>query len=186
MSTSQEKELSQESWFFGDSATGPKRVESPTVRGALDVVIGANCFISGALQLEGRCLIDGTVEGEISASGELVIGETAVVKARITGEMVRVYGRIIGDIDCTKRLELRSGAVVTGNINAYSLTIEDGVSFQGFCTMSQRDASLATSQQSASATASATPSLEVENKKDANSDATVVRLENTESSALNA
>jgi cytoskeletal protein CcmA (bactofilin family) len=92
----------------------------------------------GNLDLKGGAQIDGSVAGEISAEGELVIGESAQVKAAIQGEQVRVFGRVIGDIVCSERLELFSGARVTGNISSPRLIIHDGVIFDGSCQMEQQ------------------------------------------------
>ena len=138
-------EPTKDTWFFNDkNSTGVKRPAGDSnpdisrMKDRADVVIGEKSFISGALQLDGMCLIEGTIEGEVSSTGELVISETGVVKARISGSVVRVLGRVVGDIECTTRLELKTGAVVTGNISATGLVIEDGVVYQGYCTMVQR------------------------------------------------
>lgn len=131
-------ETNQETWFFGESRNSSGKKGESRVAGRPDVLIGPKCYISGALQLEGLSVIEGTVEGEVSSSGELVVAEGGVVKARITGAVVKIYGKVIGDIDCQTRLELKKGASVTGNISAQSLVIEDGVLYQGYCTMTQK------------------------------------------------
>lgn len=97
--------------------------------------LGSGSTITGALRLSGRSHLDGRVEGEIFSEGELIIGETAHIEANIQGQSVQVFGAIIGDITCTARLELHSGARVRGNISTPSLVIHDGVVFEGSCSM---------------------------------------------------
>lgn len=104
-------------------------------RDGLNVLIGQDCRVSGKLQLTGRVQVDGAVEGEIHSEGELVIGESAVVDAKVFGTTVKVFGRVNGDIECRGRLELHGGARVFGNIGSPSLVIQDGVTFEGYCSM---------------------------------------------------
>ena len=140
MAGTQDNTTGGDNWLFPErrAASSDKHSSSELSSSRPDVLVGPRCYISGALQLDGFCVIDGTVEGEVSSSGELIVGESGVVKARITGSVVRIYGRVVGDIDCSTRLELKKGANVTGNISATSLVIEDGVIYQGYCTMTQR------------------------------------------------
>jgi cytoskeletal protein CcmA (bactofilin family) len=98
--------------------------------------LGKGCKLTGKLTLEGPGRIEGQVEGEISAQGILIIGESAVVNAQVHGTSVTVQGRVTGDITASTRLELRAPSEVTGNISAPTLVIQEGASFQGQCTMS--------------------------------------------------
>jgi cytoskeletal protein CcmA (bactofilin family) len=91
--------------------------------------------VVGTLRFEGASEIGGSVEGEIFAEGRLVIGETAKVKARVQGVEVVVRGTVEGDIIATKKLALLRPARVAGNIASASLSIEEGVVFEGGCEM---------------------------------------------------
>ena len=84
---------------------------------------------------EGSAQIEGVVEGEIIAEGDLLIGESARVTASITGVCVRVLGTVTGDISCSERLEILNGAQVRGNIEAPTIVINDGAMFEGRCSM---------------------------------------------------
>ena len=98
-------------------------------------VIGSSCRISGELQLSGTAQIEAAVEGQILSEGELIIGEAAEIRAAVYGAKVAVFGRVVGDITCSERLELFSGARVSGNICTPRLVIHDGVVFDGSCRM---------------------------------------------------
>ena len=103
-------------------------------------MIGAGSKIIGALQLSGQAEIDCQVEGEIDAPDTLIIGESAIVKARIHGGDVTVRGTVQGDIIATKRITLKRPAKVAGNLVAPNLVIEEGVLFEGKCSMAASQA----------------------------------------------
>ncbi len=106
--------------------------------GTPDSVIAANCVINGDLKLAGMTRIDGQVEGEITTEGELIVGESAAIKANILGKVVIVLGRVEGHIKCTERLELHAGAHVTGDVLSPRVMMEDGVLFEGRCWMAEQ------------------------------------------------
>ncbi|OFV88592.1 MAG: hypothetical protein A3J75_06220 [Acidobacteria bacterium RBG_16_68_9] len=105
--------------------------------GARDVQahLGSGSRIEGKLFFEGSVRIDGEVNGEISAKETVIIGESAVVAAQIQASSVVVQGRVQGDVTARKRIELRAPARLTGNLNTPSVIINEGVIFEGHCTM---------------------------------------------------
>ena len=107
------------------------RMENPNAAAAF---LGPGSKITGTIKLDSTGRIEGEVEGEIHAR-DLVIGESAVVKAQINGATVVVHGTVIGDIRATSRLEIRRPAKVKGNISSAVLVIEEGASFEGKCSM---------------------------------------------------
>lgn len=123
----------QKTWLMGEEDRPTPTARVP--KAVADVVIGERCRFEGKLFLDGRCRIDGLVRGEVSARGELEVGETGEVTAGISGEIVRVFGTVIGGIVCTSKIELKQGASVRGDISAPAVVIEDGVSFEGYCNM---------------------------------------------------
>lgn len=98
--------------------------------------LGKGSRITGKLAFEGAVRIEGHIDGDISAQDTLTIGESAVINAQITGSTVVVHGRVTGDIVARKRLEIRAPGKVIGNISTPSLVINEGVVFEGQCTMS--------------------------------------------------
>lgn len=103
-----------------------------------DVLIGNECRVSGRLSLVGEAIIDGTVDGEIESFGTLTIRESGVVDAKISGNVVHIYGRVVGNIECSERLELHAGARVYGNLHCANIVIEDGANFEGYSSMDEK------------------------------------------------
>ena len=107
------------------------RMDNPNAASAF---LGPGSKITGTVKLDSTGRIEGEVEGEIHAR-DLVIGESAVVKAMVQGATVVVHGTVTGDIRATSRLEIRRPAKVKGNIASPVLVIEEGASFEGKCSM---------------------------------------------------
>ena len=104
--------------------------------GPVEAFLGKGSKAVGTLTFTGPAEIDGAVEGEVQAKDRLTIGESATVNAKITGSEIIVKGTVTGDIVASKKLSLRRPARITGNITANSLSIEEGVVFEGKCSMS--------------------------------------------------
>ncbi|MBI2089761.1 MAG: polymer-forming cytoskeletal protein [Deltaproteobacteria bacterium] len=91
--------------------------------------------VSGQLTFHGPATIDGTVEGEVLCHGILTIGEEAEVRAKISGEVVIIRGRVEGDVAAKKKVELENPARLVGNIQSPRLVVAEGVLFDGDCSM---------------------------------------------------
>src|SRR5262245_36850182 len=106
----------------------------------LQAHLGRGSRIEGSLSFQGSVRIDGQVEGQIEAKDTVVVGETASVVAQISAGSIIIKGNVTGDLSATKRVELRSPGRLLGNIVTPSLMIQDGVVFEGHCSMAGADA----------------------------------------------
>lgn len=102
-------------------------------------VLGRGTRISGKISFEGKARIDGQVEGEIVAGDHLEIGESALVNAQISGSVIVVQGKVTGDLTASKKLEIRAPGRLYGNVTTPSLVIEEGVVFEGHCSMGAKE-----------------------------------------------
>jgi len=118
--------------FGAPLTSSPSR---PSASGNADALLGKGTKINGTLNFAGPVEIDAEIEGEIIAKDRLTIGEAASIRAKITGVDVIIRGQVTGDINATKTLSLRRPAKVLGNISAPTLSIEEGVIFDGKCSM---------------------------------------------------
>jgi cytoskeletal protein CcmA (bactofilin family) len=117
--------------FRTPSLTLQNAAPAPEARAYLD----KNSKISGKLFFEGPVRIDGQVDGEISASDAVVIGEGAVITAQVKAASVVIAGKVSGDIIAGKRVEIRPTAKVFGNLTTPVLVVHDGALFEGHCAM---------------------------------------------------
>jgi len=114
--------------------------------------------VTGQLSFQGPARIDGIVDGEVNCQGTLTIGEGAEVKAKITGQVVVIRGKVEGNVTAKERIELLAPARLIGNIEAPRLIINEGVVFDGDCSMGvakQKGGTAATQGQSVDKSAAA-------------------------------
>ena len=115
-------------------ATLKDMVSSGEPMGEVMTSIGRGSRVSGKLRFDGSVRIEGTVEGEIAAD-VLQIGERAVVNAQISATVIVIRGTVTGDVHARKRVEVRAPGKLHGNVTTPSLVIDDGVTFEGYCSM---------------------------------------------------
>lgn len=105
------------------------------VAGRPDAYLGKGTKVLGTLTFSGSAEIDCQVDGEIHSKDLLTISESAIVNGKIVGGEVIVKGCVNGDIFATKRLSVRKPAKIVGNISCPNISIEEGVVFEGKCSM---------------------------------------------------
>jgi len=93
------------------------------------------CKVSGKLNFEAAARIDGQIDGEISAKDSIVIGESAVVTAKINAASIILAGSVSGEITASQRIEIRPSAKVQGTLITPKLVIHEGAVFEGRCAM---------------------------------------------------
>ena len=109
-------------------------------QGELSVYLGGDSSLEGLLTFDGQARIDGHFKGEIKGTGTLIVGPHAHVQAGVQADAVVISGEIEGDVVAGDRIELRAPGKLKGNINAPLVVMDEGVVFEGHCTMSSEDA----------------------------------------------
>lgn len=112
--------------------------------GDISAFVGKGVEFKGVISYSGTVRIDGYLDGEIHTDGVLLIGEEAVIQAKVTAGTIVCKGKITGDIAAKERVKLRAPAVFNGSMKTPMLSMEDGVLFNGGLEMSQgvRDSSV--------------------------------------------
>ena len=105
--------------------------------GDIIAFVGKGVEFKGTISYSGTVRIDGFLNGEIHTDGILLIGEEAVIQAKITASTIVCKGKITGDVVAKERVKLRAPAVFNGSVKTPMLSIEDGVLFNGELEMSQ-------------------------------------------------
>ncbi len=105
------------------------------ISGSVDTQVGSRSRMQGRFEFLGGAELHGELEGEIIAKGDLILGESASVRATIKAERLKVFGQLEGDVECEERLEAFSGAKIAGNIVCPKVVMHDGVLFEGHCDM---------------------------------------------------
>ena len=101
----------------------------------INAFLGVNTEFEGKLSFTGAVRVDGRFKGEIHTKGTLIVGELAVIESDIHAAHIIVNGEIRGNVIAEKRLEIHASGKVSGNIQTPVLVINEGVIFNGNCSM---------------------------------------------------
>ena len=95
-------------------------------------LIGKSVIIKGELSGSEDLYVDGSVEGKIELRNHsLTVGPNGNVKANVTAKAIVIQGKLEGAISVSDRVELRKSAVVTGDVTAQRIAIEEGAFLRG-------------------------------------------------------
>ncbi len=106
--------------------------------GDIIAFVGEEVTFKGTIRYQGTVRVDGTLEGEIYTDGNLIIGQKAVITAKIEAGTVTCQGRITGEVLAKNRVKLLNPAVVDGEITTPLLSMDEGVMFNGSCNMPKK------------------------------------------------
>ena len=94
-------------------------------------VIGRGTVIRGNVRGSGSLEILGRVEGDVSVSGELVVGEEGAVRGNVTGTHITCSGAVQGDVRGSEAVLLERGARVVGDLTAPRVGVATGALVKG-------------------------------------------------------
>lgn len=103
----------------------------------LNSLIGEGSEFRGEFKVKDLIRIDGYFKGNIITEGKVLVGKTGVVETNIDAGTVVVGGEVRGNINADKRVVLLSTCRLYGDIVTGSLVIEEGVIFEGRCTINR-------------------------------------------------
>lgn len=93
--------------------------------------IGAGTTIEGRLTFDAPVRIDGCLRGEVKSTSGLTVGPMAEVNALMEVDSLVIFGRVIGSIRANRRVEIRDGGVLEGDVCSAGLVIEGGGVYNG-------------------------------------------------------
>ena len=99
-----------------------------------DTVIGSNTQFEGVFTSSGNVRMDGHFSGSLEVSGNILVGESADIRADVNARNISIAGTVRGNVTGNKVQLLRTGRI-WGNISASALTTEEGAFIDGKITM---------------------------------------------------
>ena len=106
--------------------------------GDIIAFVGEEVTFKGVIRYQGTVRVDGRLEGEIYTDGNLIIGQKAIITAKIQAGTITCQGRITGDVEAKTQVRLLNPAVFDGSITTPSISIDQGVLFNGTCHMPKK------------------------------------------------
>lgn len=111
------------------------RRSAASTRKKLTAFVDEGSQIEGKYTFTGIVLLNGKFQGEIASPDTLIIGERGVVNAIVRAGTLVVNGELVGNVYASERVELSGRARVTGDLQSPIVVLEEGVMFEGHCTM---------------------------------------------------
>lgn len=102
----------------------------------MDTVIGPGVTLKGSLRAQSGVRLDGTVEGDVETTGNVIVGEKGQVNANIVAQNVFISGYVKGNVTARGRLEISGKGKLWGDMKAETLAVEEGGVFRGQSAMS--------------------------------------------------
>jgi cytoskeletal protein CcmA (bactofilin family) len=94
-------------------------------------VIGAETVVSGHIRGSGSLEILGRVEGDVTLTGDVVVGVSGRVRGHISAAQLTVAGQVQGDLRGTEVVLVERGARVAGDIASPRIGIAPGALVRG-------------------------------------------------------
>ncbi len=104
--------------------------------GRISTFIGPDAVIEGMLRFQGVLHLEGTVTGDIKGEeGTLILGESAVVDAKVVVESAIIKGTLTGIVEAGTSIDVAGSARIAGEMYAPVISIDPGAVFNGNCGM---------------------------------------------------
>jgi cytoskeletal protein CcmA (bactofilin family) len=97
--------------------------------------IHSSTSLAGDIRTGCSLLIEGRVEGTVSADGDVVIEADAKVSARVRARSMAVKGRLEGSAEVEEDVEIFPGAKVTASLKARRVVLSEQAEFSGEISM---------------------------------------------------
>lgn len=98
-------------------------------------LIGNGTSITGDIKSNGDVRIDGTLKGNLSISGKLVVGPSGNIEGNVVCQNADISGEIHGKVSISELLSLKASAKLLGDIVTGKISIEPNATFTGTCNM---------------------------------------------------
>jgi len=98
---------------------------------SLQVILCEGAFFEGELRFKGTARIAGKLKGQVKGTGSLVIESSAKVEADLELDHLILMGNFKGRVKAKKSVLIEPPAKFRGEVLSPSLTIKEGVFFEG-------------------------------------------------------
>jgi cytoskeletal protein CcmA (bactofilin family) len=90
------------------------------------VVLGPRDSLIGTLSVHGDVHIEGRVEGEVAATGEVNVHSTGTARAKIEARDVVIAGTVDGSVVAQDLVSIGDSASLTGELQSSRLRVDEG------------------------------------------------------------
>ncbi len=94
-------------------------------------IISNGVKIEGKVTSTGSIRVDGTLQGDLNAKGNVSVGEQGKIKGEVIANIVTIGGNVVGTVNAKEKLVLETKCVLNGDVITKVLVIEAGAKFDG-------------------------------------------------------
>ena len=98
-------------------------------------IISNGVKVEGKVNSTGSLRVDGSLQGDLTANGNVTVGEQGEINGGIVANIVTIGGKVVGKVDAKEKLVLEAKCVLKGDINTKVLVIAAGAKFDGKSSM---------------------------------------------------
>ena len=99
-------------------------------------IIGPGAIIDGPLTTKDSTRIDGTVKGNVTISGALIVGGEGKITGTVSCMNAYIAGEVTGNITAPQgKVEISDTGKVIGDVTCKGIIIDENAVFQGKCDM---------------------------------------------------
>ena len=107
-------------------------------------IIGPGAILDGPLTTKDSTRIDGTVNGNVTISGALIVGQEGKITGTVSAMNAYVAGEITGNVSAPQgTVEISDTGKVIGDVTCKGIIIDENAVFHGNCEMTSIDKSSA-------------------------------------------
>ena len=99
-------------------------------------IIGPGAVLDGPLTTKDSTRIDGTVKGNVTISGALIVGQEGKITGTVSAMNAYIAGEVNGNISAPQgKVEISDTGKVIGNVTCKGIIIDENAIFSGQCDM---------------------------------------------------
>ena len=99
-------------------------------------IIGPGAVLDGPLTTKDSTRIDGTVKGNVTISGALIVGQEGKITGTVSAMNAYIAGEVTGNISAPQgKVEISDTGKVIGDVSCKGIIIDENAIFSGQCDM---------------------------------------------------
>ncbi|MBE5829435.1 MAG: polymer-forming cytoskeletal protein [Butyrivibrio sp.] len=99
-------------------------------------IIGPGAVLDGPLTTKDSTRIDGTVKGNVTISGALIVGQEGKITGTVSAMNAYIAGEVTGNISAPQgKVEISDTGKVIGDVTCKGIVIDENAVFSGQCDM---------------------------------------------------
>ena len=102
-----------------------QRETEKNINTASSLMIGEGVTITGTIKADNEVTIQGTIDGDVDCH-TVIVSKTGNIKGKVKTEIMKVEGKVEGEININDLLHIKSKGAVSGKVFYGNIQIDEG------------------------------------------------------------